>query len=65
MEKPRTFDGSEPPGHEQRCVFVATVTETGAGRTCTISPVPTSERRVTAEWVMAREESFVPLDRTR
>ncbi|MEF8852746.1 MAG: hypothetical protein V5A28_10055 [Haloarculaceae archaeon] len=65
MGTSREFDGSEPPGHEQRCVYVAVVTETGVGRTCTISPVPTSGRRVSGEWIMAREESFVPRDRMR
>jgi hypothetical protein len=56
---------SDPPGHEQRCVFVANVTTDGAERTCTISPLPTSEYRLDAEWVAARRDSFVSLEETR
>jgi len=61
----QTEPDGDPPGHEQRCVFVANVTRVGVERTCTISPLPTSGSRLASEWVAAGDGSFVSLDETR
>jgi hypothetical protein len=46
--------------------FVAVVTEGANGETrCSISPPPTSERRVESEWVAADAGSFVSLPAIR
>ncbi|WP_340101455.1 DUF7511 domain-containing protein [Salinibaculum salinum] len=58
--------GTTPSESVEREVFVATVTERAdGGETCTISPLPESERALLAEWVLAHEESFVALEEIR
>lgn len=50
------------PRHDE--VFLATVTERPDGRTtCTVSLLPTTERRLRAAWV--RSDEFVALDEAR
>jgi len=56
----------DPPSGSSRRELVAVVSGPADGeRTCTISPVPGSERALQSAWILARGESFVPLPECR
>ncbi|MFC7228622.1 hypothetical protein N0B31_14515 [Salinirubellus salinus] len=56
----------EPPRPADEEPFVAVVTRRPDGEeTCSISPPPTSERRLETEWVAASGDSFVSLAEMR
>lgn len=57
---------TNPPPPERRGRFVAIVSERAdGGETCTISPPPVGERKLSAVWVAARDESFVAIEEMR
>ena len=59
-------DDGDLPRPDHRELFTASVTERADDvRTCTIAPLPRSERMLHAEWIAAREGSFVALDEMR
>lgn len=60
-----TNDRWEPPDRESREAFIANVTKSPDGWTCTISPVPEDAHGLLSEWVSATEESFVALEDMR
>jgi hypothetical protein len=56
---------TDPDARPEREAFVARLAEEDGVETCTIAPLPRSERMLLAEWVRAREGSFVALDEMR
>ncbi len=47
-------------------IFIANVTtQAGGKRTCTISPLPTSETALLEKWIAAKDDSFVRLEEMR
>lgn len=63
---PSDTDRREPASPEPCDRFVAIVSERADGEElCSISPVPTTERRLDAVWVSARDDSFVALEEMR
>lgn len=63
---PKGADDGDLPRSDRRELFMASITKRADDvRTCTISPLPRSERMLHAEWIAALEGSFVSLDEMR
>jgi hypothetical protein len=66
MDRPTTTPHDRDPPPEATEPLVAVVTgRPDEEETCSISPPPTSERRLESEWVAASGDSFVALPEMR